>query len=61
MESMSLIAPFTVRTKVVIRKLWQEPKQIGWDVLIPTEHKIKWIEFFGEMFQMQEVSFLCDA
>ena len=33
------------------------PKQIGWDDPIPTEHKIKWIEFLREMFQMQEVPF----
>ena len=54
---MGLIAPFTVRAKILMRKLWQEPKQIGWDDPIPTEHKIKWIELFGEMFQMQEVLF----
>ena len=40
-----------------MRKLWQEQKQIAWDDPIPTEHKIKWTEFFEEMFQMQEVPF----
>ena len=54
---MGLIALFTAKAKILMRKLWQEPKQIGWDDPIPTEHKIKWIEFFEEMFQMQEVPF----
>ena len=40
-DPMGLIAPFTVRVKILMRKLWQEPKQIGWDDPIPTEHKIK--------------------
>ena len=45
-DPMGLIALFTVRAKILMRKLWQVPKQIGWDYPIPTEHKIKWIEFF---------------
>ena len=40
-DPMGLIAPFTVRVKILMRKLWQEPKQIRWDDPIPTEHKIK--------------------
>ena len=40
-DPMGLIAPFTVRAKILMRKLWQEPKQIGWGDLVPTEHKIK--------------------
>ena len=52
---MGLIALFTVRAKILLSKLWQVPKQTGWDYPIPTEHKIKWSEFFGEMFQIQEL------
>ena len=40
-DPMGLIALFTVRAKILMRKLWQVPKQIGWDYPIPTEHKIK--------------------
>ena len=29
-DLMGLIAPFTVRAKILMMKLWQEPKQIGW-------------------------------
>ena len=39
-NSVGLIAPFTVRAKILV-KLWQRSKQIGWDDPIPTEHKIK--------------------
>ena len=53
-DSVVLIAPFTVRAKILV-KLWQGSKQIDWDDPIPTEHKIKLIEFFGEMFQMHHV------
>ena len=56
-DPIGLHAPFTVRTKILMKKLLQDTQQISSDNSVYMKQKEKWIEFFVEMFQMQKTTF----
>ena len=47
-DPLGLVSPFTVRAKILMRKLWAEQKDLGWDDPIKEEHYSEWKEFFSE-------------
>ena len=53
---MGLAALFTVKAKILIKKLWiGGVKILAWDDPIPLELNIEWIDFFGEMFEISKI------
>ena len=55
-DPLGLAGPFTVRAKILMRKLWSVV-ELGWDDVIPETHMAEWIEFFRDLFGMKEISF----
>ena len=41
-DPIGLIAPFTVRSKLLLQSLWTQG--VGWDDVIPVETSVKWIQ-----------------
>lgn len=57
-DPMGLATPFTVKAKILMRKLWcGSNKALGWDDPMPEELRNEWIEFFREMFKMKDIAF----
>ena len=55
---MGLGAAFTVKAKILWRELWiGDTKSLSWDEHVPDNQCQNWIEFFREMFQMQDIRF----
>ena len=48
-DPLGLISPFTVRSRKILQKLWQE--NLGWTDLIPESYQLKWCEWLTELFQ----------
>ena len=57
-DPLGLAAPFTVRAKILMRKLWiGESKDLTWDDPIPASLREEWLRFFIELFNMEKVTF----
>ena len=52
-----LLAPFTVRAKIMMRKLWARDKRLDWDDPIPSELRDEWAKFFLDMFAIENLQF----
>ena len=52
-----LLAPFTVRAKIMMRRLWARDRKIDWDDPIPIELLEQWRIFFTELFEVEKLSF----
>ena len=55
-DPLGLISPFTVRTKILMRKLWTQ-KTIDWDDPIPESLQKEWQTFFKEIHTLKSLSF----
>ena len=53
-DPMGLAAPFTVRAKIMLRKLWGQDKKLDWDDAIPEQLRQEWVIFFRELFKLKE-------
>ena len=56
-DPMGLVAPFTVRTKIMLRKLWGRDEKLDWDDAMPEHLRREWVAFFEELFKLKEVEF----
>ncbi|CAB4009754.1 Hypothetical predicted protein [Paramuricea clavata] len=57
-DPLGLAAPFTVRAKILMRKLWiGESKDLTWDDPILASLREEWLRFFIELFNMEKVRF----
>ena len=56
-EPLGLISPFTVKAKIMLRKLWAQDQKFGWDEPIPSSFRQEWITFFQEIFLLGSISF----
>ncbi len=57
-DPLGLAAPFTVRAKILMRKLWMgESKDHRWDDPIPAFLREEWLQFFVELFNMEKIKF----
>ena len=56
-DPLRLAGPFTVRAKIMMRKLWGSKPKLDWDDPVPEEFRRGWIEFFRDLCQMQEIEF----
>ena len=44
--NLGLLSPFTVRAKIMLRKLWALHSKLGWDDPIPEALRADWVKFF---------------
>ena len=56
-DPLGLADPFTVRAKILMRRLWGSETKFDWDDPVPEEFRRSWIEFFRDLFEMQEIEF----
>ena len=57
-DPIGLIAPFTVKAKIMMRKLWMsDGNTLGWDDKIPKHLQDEWNYFFIDMFDVRELYF----
>lgn len=57
-DPMGLATPFTLRAKMLMRRLWLGgAKSLGWDDPMPEFMRQEWIKFFIELFEMEKIEF----
>ena len=57
-DPLGLAIPFTVRAKIIMRKLWRSDyKTIGLNDPIPNNVQDEWLQLFREMFEMKDLQF----
>ena len=56
-DPLGLISPFTVKAKIMLRKLWAQDQKFGCDEPIPSSFRQEWITFFQEIFLLGSISF----
>ena len=54
-DPLGFLCPFTLLAKVYLRETWA--RNLGWDDMLPTELRGKWMEFFTSLFELQGVKF----
>ena len=57
-DPLGLATPFTAKAKILLRKLCgPNLKNLDWDEPIPDEFRKEWIDFFRQLFQMENITF----
>ena len=56
-DPLGLIGPFTLRAKILMRKLWTLEKSLGWDDPVPEDIGVEWQNFMKEMDVLEKVTF----
>ena len=56
-DPLGLAGPFTVRAKILMRRLWASDEKLDWDDPIPEETKQHWLTFFDDLTEMNNVRF----
>ena len=54
-DPMGLVSPFTIRAKIMLRKLWGQENKLDWDDPSPDHLKREWITFFEELFELERI------
>lgn len=57
-DPMGLMSPFTVRAKIMLRKLWGRDEKLDWDDAIPDRLRQEWLNFFQELFELEKIEVL---
>ena len=52
-DPIGLIAPFSVRSKLILQSLWT--KCVGWDEEIPIEVSLKWNQWVQELSELEHL------
>ena len=56
-DPLGVSSPFTVRAKIMLRKLWTIEPKLNWDDPIPEGQKVEWEKFFEEAKKLKNVKF----
>ena len=57
-DPLGLAGPFTVRAKIMMRKLWMsEAERLDWDDPVSDECRAEWNTFFSDLFIMNNIKF----
>ena len=59
-DPLGLLSPFTVETKILMRKIWGLYPQIGWDDQLPEVLANEWLHIHNEIKEIQELRFTPD-
>jgi len=54
-DPLGLATPFTVKAKILLRRL--NELMLDWDDSIPPEEREPWVQFFVELFEMEDIRF----
>ena len=54
-DPLGLATPFTVKAKILLRRL--NELMLDWDDSIPPEEREPWVQFFIELFEMEDIRF----
>jgi len=55
-DPLGLAGPYTVRAKILMRRLWTNETKINWDDPIPEKYKREWDTFFNDLPDMKEIT-----
>ena len=55
-DPLGLAGPYTVRAKILMRKLWTYETKLDWDDPIPEEYGREWMTFFSDLPQMERIT-----
>ena len=56
-DPLGMLMPFTVKLKVILRKIWAHEPKLEWDDKVPKKIEDKWLEVLSEMPGITEISF----
>ena len=56
-EPLGLVAPVTIKAKLMMRTLWTKERNLKWDDPVPSHIEMMWMTFFGELCRLEEVKF----
>lgn len=56
-DPLGIVSLFTVRAKIMLRKLWGQDQQLCWDDPVPESIAREWLAFFQEVPQLNDVRF----
>ena len=57
-DPFGFLIPFTVEAKIRMQQLWKnDAKDLGWDDILPKHVALKWMHFFENMFEAENVFF----
>ena len=56
-DPLGLIAPVTIKAKMMMRTLWTEEKSLNWDDPMPNHIVKEWKALFEELYALEEVRF----
>ena len=56
-DPLGLAGPFTVRAKIILRRLWGTEPKLDWDDPIPEENQQNWSIFFNDLKDMNQIRF----
>ena len=55
-DPLGLAGPYTVRAKILMRKLWTYETKLGLDDPIPEEYGREWMTFFDDLPEMEKIT-----
>ena len=58
-DPLGLAGPYTVRAKILMRKLWTYETKLDWDDPIPEEYRREWMTFFDDLPEKGKYKRLC--
>ena len=56
-DPLGLISPFLVRAKIMLKRLWLNYPNLGWDDPVPDDVQSEWRNYFEEMKSLRSISF----
>jgi len=56
-DPIGLLTPFTVKAKILLRKIWAHEPMIGWDDPIPKRIEDEWVQIRSEIEEVASISF----
>ena len=55
-DPLDLLAPITVRAKIILRKLWAYPEKVSWDEPVPCEIEREWSVLYEDLQMVDMVN-----
>lgn len=56
-DPLGLLAPFIVKIKMILRKIWAHEPKVGWDDDLPTSIELAWSTILNEMKGIEKLRF----
>ena len=56
-DPLGLLTPFTIRAKILLRKIWAHEPRLDWDDDLPASIKSEWMNFISEIDDVRNLQF----